>query len=154
LQLLFRLLNIFVKDDLDSFLDFAEKNALFLQELDIDKDRAADKMRLLTFASLGIESQDLSYQVIARALKIEESEVEEWVIRAISSGLVDAKINQLRSFVSVYRSTQRMFTREEWQPLSERINSWKENIGNLLTSLRETRQASAEAATEALSGLA
>jgi translation initiation factor 3 subunit M len=150
--LLYELLNIFVKDSLDSFLDFSAKNESFLKKLSIDKAMAADKMRLLTFASLGIESQDLSYDVIAKALKIEDSEVEDWVIRAISSGLVDAKINQLRSSVAVYRSTQRMFTREEWQPLSERINIWKENIGDLLTALRETRQGSTSAAAEAFSG--
>lgn len=152
LGLLFELLNIFVKEDLDAYTSFSDRNGPFLDEFKIDRGVSVEKMRLLTFASLGLDSQDLSYTTIATALKIEEAEVEEWVIRAISSGLTDAKINQLKSSVSVYRSTQRMFTREEWQPLSERINIWKENIGDLLTSLRETRQASAAAAADAFAG--
>ncbi len=147
-----KLITIFVQDDLSAFTAFYDENADFLAKYGIDKEIAVDKMRLLTFASLGIESQDLSYSAIARALQIPEDMVEEWVIRAIGSGLVDAKINQLKSSVAIYRSTQRMFTREEWQPLSERINIWKENIQDLLVALRETRRTSTLAAMEAFSG--
>lgn len=151
-KLLFELINIFVRDDLAVFTDFRAKNGSLLEKYEIDIAVAEKKMRLLTFASLGIDSQDLTYGMIAKALQIPEEEVEEWVIRAISSGLVDAKINQLKSSVAIYRSTQRMFTREEWQPLSERINIWKENVSDLLTSLKETKHSSGRAAAEAFSG--
>ncbi len=147
--LLYKLINIFVQDDLESFTSFYNENGKFLEKFEINKDIAVDKMRLLTFASLGIESQDLSYSSIATALQIPEDLVEEWVIRAIGSGLVDAKINQLKSSVAIYRSTQRQFTREEWQPLSERINIWKANISDLLSALREMKQNPAHAAVEA-----
>lgn len=150
-KLLFELINIFVRDDLAVFAEFRKKNEALLDKYGIDAAVAEDKMRLLTFASLGIESPDLTHQMIASALQISDDQVEDWVIRAISSGLVDAKIDQLKSSVSIYRSTQRMFTREEWQPLSERINIWKENTAELLSSLRETRQNSERAATEMLS---
>ncbi|KAI0558550.1 Translation initiation factor eIF3 subunit M [Gracilaria domingensis] len=151
-KLLHELISIFVRDDLAVFSDFESRNEALLKKHSIDVDVAEDKMRLLTFASLGIDSQDLTYDMIANALRIPEGQVEEWVIRAISSGLVDGKINQLQSSVAIYRSTQRMFTREEWQPLSQRINIWKENIGELLGALRETRKASTMAAAEAYSG--
>lgn len=148
--LLYKLINIFVQDDLESFTSFYNENGKFLDKFEINKDIAVDKMRLLTFASLGIESQDLSYNSIATALQIPEDLVEEWVIRAIGSRLVDAKINQLKSSVAIYRSTQRQFTREEWQPLSERINIWKANISDLLSALREMKHNPAHAAVEAL----
>lgn len=152
LCLLFELICIFVREDLAVFRQFREKHEDLLKQYGIDAEVAEEKMRLLTFASLGIDSPDLTYEMIASALQISEDEVEHWVIRAISSGLVDAKINQLKSSVAVYRSTQRWFTREEWQPLSERINIWKENIGDLLTVLRETKDKSGIAAAEALAG--
>jgi translation initiation factor 3 subunit M len=152
LVVLYDLLKIFVKEDLDAYKAFTTANSSALAELSIADDVCVDKMRLLTFASLGIDCQDLPYDMIATALHIDEAQVEEWVIRAISSGLVDAKINQLRSSVAIYRSTQRMFTREEWQPLSERINIWKVNISDLLDSLRETRQQSSNAAAAAYTG--
>ena len=151
-NLLYQLISIFVRDELVAFTEFRASHGQVLTKYEIDPAIAEDKMRLLTFASLGIESQDLTYSMIASSLQIPESEVENWVIKAISSGLIDAKINQLKSSVAIYRSTQRMFTREEWQPLSERINIWKENIGDLLGSLRETRESSTRAAAEAFSG--
>lgn len=151
-KLLYELIRIFVRDDLAVFLQFRERHDELLTKHEIDADVAVEKMRLLTFASLGIESPDLTYDMIASALQIKEKEVEHWVIRAISSGLVDAKINQLKSSVAIYRSTQRMFTREEWFPLSERINIWKSNIEELLTALKATREASIDASREAFSG--
>lgn len=151
-KLLHELIWIFVRDDLAVFIEFKSRNKALLNKYGVDETVAEDKMRLLTFASLGIDSQDLTYDMIAEALHIPQEEVEGWVIRAIGSGLVDGKINQLKSSVAIYRSTQRMFTREEWQPLSERINIWKENIGDLLGSLRETRKSSQRGAAEAFSG--
>lgn len=152
-ETLYKLLSIFVKDDLDVFSEFSKKNTKLMEKHGIDVASATDKMRLLTFASLGIDAQELSYSSIATALHIEEELVEEWVILGISSGLVDAKINQMTTTVAVYRSTQRMFTREEWQPLSERINIWKENISELLETLRETRKDSEGAARSAFTGV-
>lgn len=137
------LITIFVVDDLAAFMEFAGKNATFLTKNGIDKAAAIDKMRYLTFASLGVESQDLTYAGIASALQIPEDAVEDWVIRAISSGLVEAKMNQLTKRVAVFRSTQRRFTHDEWAPLSERINIWKENAQDLLDGLRETRRKTA-----------
>lgn len=150
-KLLYKLICIFVRDDLAVFMDFKAEHEQLLSKYEIDATVAQTKMRLLTFASLGIDSPDLTYEMIASGLQISEDEVEDWVISAISSGLVDAKINQLKSSVAIYRSTQRMFTREEWLPLSERINIWKQNIGDLLQSLRETRAKSTKAAVETLS---
>lgn len=151
LNLVYELICIFVRDDLAVFLQFCENHPDLLSKFNIDPEVSVQKMRLLTFASLGIESPDLNYDMIASALQIEEKDVEHWVIRAISSGLVDAKINQLKSSVAIYRSTQRMFTREEWLPLSERINIWKQNIGDLLVALRETRDAAGKVTVEAIS---
>lgn len=143
-KLLYQLIKIFVQDDLNAFMVFYNAHSDFIGKYGIGKDVAVDKMRLLTFASLGIDSQDLSYDVISSALQIPEDLVEEWVIRAIGSGLVDAKINQLKNSVAIYRSTQRMFTRGEWQPLSERINIWKGNVSDLLVSLREMKRVQAQ----------
>lgn len=150
LNRLYELICIFVRDDLASFRAFLDQYGHVLKRFDIDDQVAVTKMRLLTFASLGIDSQDLTYGMIAKALNIEEADVEHWVIKAISSGLVDAKINQLKSSVAIYRSTQRTFTREEWLPLSERINIWKQNVGDLLVALEETKSNASSAAANAI----
>ncbi|OSX80043.1 hypothetical protein BU14_0060s0010 [Porphyra umbilicalis] len=88
----------------------------------MDVDAAVHKMRRLSVTSLGLNSQQLTYDAIAAALDVPAGEVEEWFIRAIGLDLIDAKTNQLERTVAVHRSTQRSFRKEEWRPLSERIN--------------------------------
>lgn len=112
----------------------------------VEHEVCLEKMRLLTFSSMGIEAQEMSYEEVAKGLSVEKSDVEDWVVKAIGAGLVDAKMDQLEEKVRVYRSTQRTFTRAEWAPLSDRINVWKANVADLLEALKATRQASKIAA--------
>lgn len=137
----FRLLDLFVHGvlpDLTAFL--AEEGvATALDAAGVDTAAAVHKMRLLSLTSLGLDSQQLSYETIATALDVPEGDVEEWVIRAIGLDLLDAKLNQLDQTVAVHRSTQRAFSKEEWRPLSERINVWKENVAELVITLAEAR---------------
>lgn len=141
---------IFERDDLALFRTFLDQYGHVLKLFDIDDQVTVTKMHLLTFASLDIDSQDLTFGMIAKALNIEEADFEPWVIRAISLGLVDAKIYQLKSSLVIYRSVQRTFTREEWLPLSERINIWKQNFGYLLVALEESKSDFSSAASSAI----
>eukprot|EP00188_Purpureofilum_apyrenoidigerum_P000368 Plantae.Rhodophyta-Purpureofilum_apyrenoidigerum.ctg11593.p1 GENE.Plantae.Rhodophyta-Purpureofilum_apyrenoidigerum.ctg11593~~Plantae.Rhodophyta-Purpureofilum_apyrenoidigerum.ctg11593.p1 ORF type:complete len:414 (+),score=114.25 Plantae.Rhodophyta-Purpureofilum_apyrenoidigerum.ctg11593:100-1341(+) len=138
-EMLHELLEIFIKDELSVYQKFYESNQDFLKSHNLSNDQCVDKMRLLTFASLGSEKTELQYRAIANALAIPLEEVEIWVIRTISSGLVEAKMNQVTQTVTVNRSTVRYFTGDQWQPLSQRINLWSENIEEVLLILRNGR---------------
>ena len=67
------------------------------------------------------------------------NEVEDWVVKAISSGLVDARMDQLTSTVTVTRSVQREFSGSQWRLLKERLDAWAGNIGAMLKSVEESR---------------
>ncbi|OSX77669.1 hypothetical protein BU14_0138s0015 [Porphyra umbilicalis] len=138
---LFRLLDVFVNGVLPDWTSFVGGAgvAAALAGAGVDVDAAVHKMRLLSLTSLGLDSQQLTYDAIAAALDVPAGEVEEWVIRAIGLDLIDAKMNQLDRTVAVHRSTQRSFSKEEWRPLSERINVWKENVAELMITLAEAR---------------
>jgi translation initiation factor 3 subunit M len=58
-------------------------------------------MRLLSLATLGSANQEITYALIAKTLQIDESEVESWIITAISDGVVEAKLDQLKRIVTV-----------------------------------------------------
>ncbi|KAK1866165.1 hypothetical protein I4F81_008685 [Pyropia yezoensis] len=138
---IFRLLDLFVHGVLPDLTAFLAEDGVTaaVDAAGVDTAAAVHKMRLLSLISLGLDSQQLSYETIASALDVPEAEVEEWVIRAIGLDLVDAKLNQLDRTVAVHRSTQRAFSKEEWRPLSERINVWKENVAELVITLAEAR---------------
>lgn len=53
-------------------------------------------MRLLTLADLGMmEAGQIPYSTIKDTLKIDDIEVESWVVKAISAELLVCKIDQM-----------------------------------------------------------
>jgi translation initiation factor 3 subunit M len=137
---LHQLLSIYVSESLDSFKAFTTTNAGYLQQLGLDEGQCTHKMKLLSLATLAAANPEISYASIAKALQIKENEVEGWVISAISEGVIEAKMDQLKSTVRVTRSLQRIFTRAQWKQLSENLEAWKKNVHTLLQTLQDCKQ--------------
>uniref|UniRef100_A0AAV1T0M7 PCI domain-containing protein n=1 Tax=Peronospora matthiolae TaxID=2874970 RepID=A0AAV1T0M7_9STRA len=66
---------------------------------------------------------------------------EQWVVRAITAGLVSAKIDQLARTVTISHSLQRRFWDEQWNEMHEKLQSYKKNVGGLLDGIRNARRA-------------
>ena len=58
-------------------------------------------MKLLSLATLAANNSEISYSSIAKALQINEDEVESCVIASISEGVLEAKMDQLKRTVRV-----------------------------------------------------
>jgi len=139
----FQLLKIFVGDTTDSFTKFAAapENAEFLRSHALDVSELTNKMRLLSLATLGAAAaNEIPYSLVAKTLLIDESEVELWVVNAISESILDARLDQLRRVVVITRSLQRVFTKPQWKQLSESLTSWQNNVRLLLKTLGECKQ--------------
>jgi len=78
--------------------------------------------------------------------------VETWVISAISEGVLEAKMDQLKSTVRVTSSLQRTFTRAQWKYLSEHLTSWKKNVQTLLQTLQDCKQQAQTQASDLTQG--
>lgn len=63
------------------------------------------------------------------------SGVEPWVVRAISRGLVDARMDQTAATVTVTRTIQRDFGSTQWTGLQAKLRAWRDNVGSLLASM-------------------
>ena len=78
-----------------------EKEELLRQQQVSTLDRSSDeeetltKMRLMSLGGIRNGGGEVSYKEICDKLKIDSKECEEWVVRGISSGLVDAKLESL-----------------------------------------------------------
>ena len=66
-------------------------------------------------------------------------EVEAWVVRTITSGLIDAKMDQLKSRVVITRCTHRVFYHAQWAQLQEKLATWKGNLRSILSTLKKTK---------------
>lgn len=125
---------------MDSFDSFHQKYPSYLEEVGLSHEDCLKKIRLLSLATLSAEHSEIKYSKIAETLNIKLDEVEEWVISSIYAGLLEAKMDQLRQVVIVQRCTQRVFTDAHWAQLKDTIGSWRNNVSDLLSVLRASKQ--------------
>mmetsp|Transcript_21258 Transcript_21258/g.50536 ORF Transcript_21258/g.50536 Transcript_21258/m.50536 type:complete len:96 (+) Transcript_21258:1481-1768(+) len=89
-------------------------------------------MRVLTLCSLASELEEIPYTIVAKELDVPPADVEKWVITAVSSGLLSAKMDQMGQTVMVERCVVRRCDMEQWRALQSRLNVWKNNVGEVL----------------------
>ncbi|CAM6087631.1 unnamed protein product [Calypogeia fissa] len=128
----YRLLEIFLTSHLDAYLDFQSANAALLKSYGLVHEDSLVKMRLGSLTGLASKgSGEIPYTVVRDTLKITDDEVEFWIVRAISSKLVEAKMDQQRQVVIISRCTERVFGSAQWVDLRNKLAIWKENISNV-----------------------
>ncbi|KAJ9477358.1 putative 26S proteasome regulatory subunit RPN9 (putative) [Pseudozyma hubeiensis] len=138
---LFDLLKIFVGGSTADFTTFTSSNSSLFSSLNLSSDDLLHKIRLLDLADLCAQSvsSDVSYSSIASTLKIQEDEVELWVIDVIRAGLVSGKLSQVNDAFRVYKATHRQFGKEQWQGLEKRLVQWQNSINSIVESIAATR---------------
>lgn len=137
---LYTLLNIFAREKLDGLQAFVAAHAGFLESKGINVDQAFKKIRLLSIASLGSEAREIPYAVIASTLQVPATEVESWIIEAVSAKLLEAKMNQLKQVVSVGFCVQRVFGKEQWTSLANSLKKWQSSVSQLLTTVNQIQE--------------
>lgn len=138
---LFTLLSLMLTGKLADYLSFQKANTQLISKLNLSHDDIVTKMRLMSLAALGSESQsgEIPYALVKDTLQINDDEVETWVVRAISLKLLEAKIDQLREMVVFSRCTQRVFGEAQWLDLQSKLQQWKVNMGSVCKMLHNTR---------------
>lgn len=133
------LLKIFQEGKLEDFHAFLASHPQDLQTWNLSEEECTRHMRLLSLCSLATEHEEVPYAAIATTLRVDPSEVEVWVIAAVSSGLLSAKMDQLQGVVMVERCAVRRFGMEQWRAIQSRLDSWKRNVGGMLEGLRQAQ---------------
>ena len=93
---LLKCLKIFQEGKLEDFQDFTKTHPKCLSDFNISEEEAIRYMRLLSLCSLATEHEEIPYDAIAYTLQVDEQDVESWVIDAVNSGLLTAKMDQLK----------------------------------------------------------
>jgi len=137
----YKLLEIYTKLGYNELKDFQanEDTQNFLSSLGLNLDEITYKIRLLTLNSLASVNSVLTYGHIAKSLEIEETDVELYVIDATSSGILEARIDQLNQTILIRHAPSRHFDSIQWDSLNDKLDKWKENISHLLTVLRASK---------------
>lgn len=140
---LLALLKVIQEGKLEDYHSFIKANGgdKVLEQWDgVTPENCVRYMRILSLCSLAAEHEEIPYQVVADTLQTDLKDVERWVIAAVSSGLLSAKMDQLQSKVVVERCVVRKFDMDQWKIVQSRLHMWKQNVGRILDAYRQSLQ--------------
>eukprot|EP00442_Polarella_glacialis_P027419 CAMPEP_0115090088 /NCGR_PEP_ID=MMETSP0227-20121206/25166_1 /TAXON_ID=89957 /ORGANISM="Polarella glacialis, Strain CCMP 1383" /LENGTH=415 /DNA_ID=CAMNT_0002481057 /DNA_START=132 /DNA_END=1379 /DNA_ORIENTATION=+ len=138
---LVKLCEVFYSGDVKSLQDFQKKNEALFKEHELVFEDAMAKMRLLTLATVAHGRSELSLEEVASSLDESPDNVERWVVRAISEGVLDGRIDQLNRKVLVKSAFQRKFDTNEWAFLDGKLSCWIENLEHVIKFIGEQKVA-------------
>lgn len=135
---LFALLKVFQEGKLEDYHSYIRSHGddSILSKWELSADECSRHMRILSLCSLAADHEEIPYTVVAKTLQATPGDVEKWVIAAVSSGLLSAKMDQLQQTIMVERSAVRNF--DEWKALRSRLHSWKQNVGGILEAYKQS----------------
>lgn len=135
------LLHIFSVEKLEEYKAFHQKNAKTLADNNIDHESCVFSMRLLSLCSLATEHEEIPYHVVAETLQVSgDDEVEDWVLRTIQAGLMEAKMDQMQRVVVIRRCTNRVFGPVQWKTLQKKLGTWSSNVQTLLLAIQKSNE--------------
>ncbi|KAF8091429.1 hypothetical protein N665_0445s0016 [Sinapis alba] len=136
----YQLLKIFLTQRLNAYLEFQAANAECLQSYGLVDEDCVTKMRLLSLVDLASdESGKIPYASIKDTLQVKEEEVELWIVKAITAKLIDCKMDQMNQVVIVSRCSEREFGSKQWQTLRTKLATWRDNIGNVISTIESNK---------------
>ncbi|KAK9757835.1 hypothetical protein RND81_01G189300 [Saponaria officinalis] len=138
-SLIYQLLLIFLTQRLESYLDFQTANSDLLKSYGLVHEDCVAKMRLLSLVDLASKSGQIPYAVIKDTLRVNDNEVEHWVVKAISAKLLDCKMDQMNQVVIVSRCAERLFGQQQWVDLQSKLVTWRENIANVVSTIQANK---------------
>mmetsp|Transcript_47097 Transcript_47097/g.108199 ORF Transcript_47097/g.108199 Transcript_47097/m.108199 type:complete len:145 (+) Transcript_47097:281-715(+) len=139
--MLYRLMVIFARETFVEYSAFqsSAEGAAFFAKHGLEHEASSKKMRLLSIVSLGQKEKELSYAAIAAAIKVDEADVEVWVMEAIGAGLIGAKMDQVAKTVYVSVTIEREFAAQQWKRLHVSLSDWRDSIRGLLNVIQGSR---------------
>ncbi|CAM9791924.1 unnamed protein product [Chrysoparadoxa australica] len=144
---LYELLRIFAEGKLVDYTAYLKANQATLTSAGISHDNCVANMRLLSLCSLAAEHEEVPYAAVAETLQVDLEDVEEWVLLAIGSGLMEAKMDQLRQVVVISRCVNRVFGKEQWLALQKKLRTWSQNVEAMLATVQRTNDLYAKRAS-------
>mmetsp|Transcript_31459 Transcript_31459/g.77123 ORF Transcript_31459/g.77123 Transcript_31459/m.77123 type:complete len:409 (+) Transcript_31459:39-1265(+) len=137
---LYELFNIFASGSLNDFNKFHAANAAYTDKLGLKKEACVYKMRMLSLCTLACAQKTFKYAEAAECMHVSEGEVEQWMIKAMTAKLLDAKMDQSTNTVIVNNCKDRTFGAPQWQMLRSKLVEWRDSMKGLLAMVDATRQ--------------
>ncbi len=137
LSVLVGLLRILCTSTLSEYSAYQQQNGALLARLGVDSKETQHTMRLMTLCAAVMGRQKVPYSDVAAALEIDQQDVEEWIVEAISAGLMEASMDQMNGFVTISRCFHGSFGKEQWQQLHSKLVDWRRSVSSVLSAMKQ-----------------
>ncbi|MCL4127118.1 UNVERIFIED_CONTAM: hypothetical protein GTU68_002899 [Idotea baltica] len=127
-ELIHDLLTIFVSEKLPVYIKFHDDHKEFLSSIGLDHEANIRKMRLLTFVQMSEAQSEMTFDLIQQELQLGQDEVEEFIITALKTRLVTARMDQSQKKVFISSVVHRTFGKQQWQALLDTLTQWKSSL--------------------------
>jgi len=129
------LLTIFVSGKLSQYENFYPKHKDFVASLGLSHEDNMQKMRILTMMQMAETKSEIDFETIQQEMKIEEEDVEAFIIDIVRTKAIRAKMDQMQRKVIISSTTHRTFSKQQWQTLREHLDQWQHNLNLIMGSL-------------------
>lgn len=130
---LIKLLKIFAYEPIREYVDFQKENAQMISELGLNHTDCMSRMRTLTLCDLGMIHETLTFKQIEEKLLIgTETSIDETILNAVMSKLIDARIDEAEKKVIILRTSWRSFRNNDWKMLAEKLGNWKTTLNSVI----------------------
>lgn len=136
---LHQLLKIFVDGNLQDYISFHAENQDLIASWGLSHESNLRKMQLLTMIDLIGTSHEITFGRLEEDLGIEPEGVEEFIIDALHSKLIRGKIDHYNRKLLVSQACHRVFGRQQWMVLADRLNRWRDDIAKVGDKLEAVR---------------
>jgi len=137
---LLELLRIVCSETLPAYRAFEAKHKALMAEHGISSEDMNNKMRLLTFCSLGAQTPNPTYAQVAAALDVPEADVELWAVDAIAAGLLEATMDQFQCVLTITRCAHRRFQQEHWLQVKGKLVELDKKVTSVLSFFNESER--------------
>lgn len=137
---LVEMVELLSRGDLQAFLKDHPPKDKFFATYKLSYEACLTKMRLLTLANIA-QAGELPLSDVAKVLQMDEAEAEQWVVRAVSSQILNARVDQIKRVVLVKSAFQRSVGQDQWKKLHEQLGQWIGNLERISGVLAATRAA-------------
>uniref|UniRef100_A0A915HP80 Eukaryotic translation initiation factor 3 subunit M n=1 Tax=Romanomermis culicivorax TaxID=13658 RepID=A0A915HP80_ROMCU len=129
-DLTYQLLEIFVSGSLRDYSSFYHKNKVFIEsEMKLSHEILTQKMRVLTLISLCENKTEVNLNDVSTAINLSVGEqLDEFIIKAVQSRAIRAKIDQVQGRLIVGGVKNRRFTDAHWEQLRSKLDHWSHSL--------------------------
>ena len=113
------------------FEEFSSSHASFFEDQHIDKAKMMSFLRIFAICELAEQSSTFTFSQAAERIQVPTAEVDYWVVQAISSGLLEARIDQGEEVVHVVNTHHRFSSTTSTNTLLSAFSRWEAQLAQV-----------------------